>query len=308
MTVTRFEATRSLWEATDTPRRQGRRWFWRLRKSPTGLLGAVIVLWVMAVVVLGPELSPHDPEEIDLPQRLVPPIWAEGGSVEYVLGTDQLGRDVLSRIILGTRVSLLVGIGGVALAMLTGVFLGLTSGFLGGWWDMLVSRALDTFLAIPFIILALAVIGVLGVKGGNNMLRLILVLGLANWVIFTRVVRGEVLAVKERDYVEAARAIGQRSWRIILSYILPNVMASIIVLGALQISTVIIAEASLSFLGLGVQPPTITWGIMLADGRDHLATSWWLATFPGLAITVTVLGFILWGDWLRDVLDPRLRE
>ena len=148
----------------------------------------------------------------------------------------------------------------------------------------------------------------LGVKGGNNMLRLILVLGLANWVIFTRVVRGEVLAVKERDYVEAARAIGQRSWLIMLRYILPNVTASIIVLGALQISTVIIAEASLSFLGLGVQPPTITWGIMLADGRDHLATSWWLATFPGIAITITVLGFILWGDWLRDVLDPRLRE
>ncbi len=266
------------------------------------------MLFVMAVVLLASEITPHDPERIDIKQRLAPPIWAEGGTTEFVLGTDQLGRDVLSRIILGTRVSLLVGIAGVALAMLTGVFLGVTSGFLGGWWDLLVSRALDTFLAIPFIILALAVIGVLGVKGGNNMLRLILVLGLANWVIFTRVVRGEVLAVKERDYVEAARAIGQRPWRIMLGYILPNVMASIIVLGALQISTVIIAEASLSFLGLGVQPPTITWGIMLADGRDHLATSWWLATFPGLAITVTVLGFILWGDWLRDVLDPRLRE
>ncbi len=308
MTSSRPEASQSPWEMVDAPRRQGRRRLWRLRKSPTGLLGAVIVLCVTTVMLLAPEIVPHDPEKIDLQQRLVPPIWAEGGSGTHVLGTDQLGRDVLSRIVLGTRVSLLVGLAGVSLAMLTGVFLGVTSGFLGGWWDMLVSRALDTFLAIPFIILALAVIGVLGVKGGNNMLRLILVLGLANWVIFTRVVRGEVLAVKERDYVEAARAIGQRSWRIMLGYVLPNVMASIIVLSALQISTVIIAEASLSFLGLGVQPPTITWGIMLADGRDHLATSWWLATFPGLAITVTVLGFILWGDWLRDVLDPRLRE
>ncbi len=309
MNASRREATQSTLEAVGGARRgQGRRWWWRLRTSPTGLLGAVIVLCVTAVVLLASEITPHDPEKIDLQQRLAPPLWAEGGSVAHILGTDQLGRDVLSRIILGTRVSLLVGLAGVALAMLTGVFLGVTSGFLGGWWDMLVSRALDTFLAIPFIILALAVIGVLGVKGGNNMLRLILVLGLANWVIFTRVVRGEVLAVKERDYVEAARAIGQRSWRIMWDYILPNVMASIIVLGALQISTVIIAEASLSFLGLGVQPPTITWGIMLADGRDHLATSWWLATFPGLAITVTVLGFILWGDWLRDVLDPRLRE
>ncbi len=290
------------------PRKYRYRWLWRLRHSPTGMLGAIIVVGVVLVVLLGSAIAPHDPELIDLKQRLVPPVWAEGGSTGNMLGTDQLGRDVLSRIILGTRVSLLVGIAGVALAMLTGVFLGVTSGFWGGWWDGLVSRFLDTFLSIPFIILALAVIGVLGVKGGNNMLRLILVLGLANWVIFTRVVRGEVLAVKERDYVEAARAIGQRSWLIMLHYILPNVTASIIVLGALQISTVIIAEASLSFLGLGVQPPTITWGIMLADGRDHLATSWWLATFPGIAITITVLGFILWGDWLRDVLDPRLRE
>ncbi len=290
------------------PRRPRYRWFWRLRKSPTGLLGAVTVLLVVLVALLASFITPHDPEEIDLKNRLAPPIWAAEGNSEYLLGTDQLGRDVLSRIILGTRISLLVGLAGVALAMLTGVFLGLTSGYLGGWWDMLVSRALDTFLAIPFIILALAVIGVLGVKGGNNILRLIIVLGLANWVIFTRVVRGEVLSVKERDYVEAAHAIGQRAGLIMLRYILPNVTASIIVLGALQMSTVIIAEASLSFLGLGVQPPTITWGIMLADGRDHLATSWWLATFPGLAITVTVLGFILWGDWLRDVLDPRLRE
>lgn len=290
------------------PRRPQHRWFWRLRKSPTGTLGMVIVVCAVAVALLASVITPHEPEKIDLRNRLAPPLWAEGGNTEYLLGTDTLGRDVLSRIILGTRISLLVGLAGVALAMLTGVFLGVTSGYWGGWLDAIVSRALDTFLSIPFIILALAVIGVLGVKGGNNVLRLIIVLGLANWVIFTRVVRGEVLAVKSRDYVEAAHAIGQRSGPIMLRYILPNVAASIIVLGALQMSTVIIAEASLSFLGLGVQPPTITWGIMLADGRDHLATSWWLATFPGLAITVTVLGFVLWGDWLRDVLDPRLRE
>ncbi len=310
MTVSRLEMGSSspLEASAVPPRRPRHRWVWRLRKSPTGMMGAITVVVVVAIALLASLITPHDPEEIDLKNRLAPPIWAEGGSPEYLLGTDQLGRDVLSRIILGTRISLVVGIAGVALAMLTGVFLGLTSGFLGGWWDMIVSRFLDTFLAIPFIILALAVIGVLGVKGGNNILRLIIVLGLANWVIFTRVVRGEVLAVKERDYVEAAHAIGQNSWLIMLRYILPNVTASIIVLGALQMSTVIIAEASLSFLGLGVQPPTITWGIMLADGRDHLATSWWLATFPGIAITLTVLGFILWGDWLRDVLDPRLRE
>ena len=290
------------------PKRPRSRWVWRLRRSPTGSLGMAIVVGVVALALLASALTPHDPEKIDLKNRLAPPIWQADGSAAYLLGTDQLGRDVVSRMILGARISLLVGLAGVALAMLAGVFLGVTSGYAGGWLDALVSRALDTFLAIPFIILALAVIGVLGVKGGNNVLRLIIVLGLANWVIFTRVVRGEVLAVKRRDYVEAAHAIGQRGWLIMLRYILPNVAASIIVLGALQMSTVIIAEASLSFLGLGVQPPTITWGIMLADGRDHLATSWWLATFPGLAITVTVLGFVLWGDWLRDVLDPRLRE
>jgi peptide/nickel transport system permease protein len=272
-----------------------------------GLLGIILVGLAVIAAFGAPVLAPHNPTELNLKARLLPPIWSEAGDPVYLLGTDQLGRDLLSRIIFGSRISLIVGIGGVLISLAIGVTLGLISGFFGGIIDTVVSRILDTFLSIPFIILALAVIGVLGVKGGNNVVRLIVVLALANWVIFARVVRGEVLSVKTRDYVEAARAIGQRTPKIIVRYVLPNVTASIIVLATLQVATVIIAEASLSFLGLGVQPPTITWGIMLADGRDHLATSWWLSTFPGIAITLTVLGLILWGDWLRDVLDPRLK-
>lgn len=282
-------------------------WLRSLMYSPVGLFGMILVTIAVITAIGAPLLAPHDPTEINLKTRLLPPVWSEGGDPTFILGTDQLGRDLFSRIIFGSRISLLVGIGGVAIALIIGVTLGLVSGYFGGILDVLISRTLDTFMAIPFIILALAVIGVLGIKGGNNVLRLIVVLALANWVIFTRVIRGEVLSVKARDYVEAAHAIGQRTPKIIIRYILPNVTASIIVLATLQVATVIIAEAALSFLGLGVQPPTITWGIMLADGRDHLATSWWLSTFPGIAITLTVLGIILWGDWLRDVLDPRLR-
>jgi peptide/nickel transport system permease protein len=283
------------------------RWLYSLVRSPVGLTGMILVIMMVIMALAAPLLAPHDPAKINIKARLAPPAWSPGGDPAFLLGTDQLGRDLLSRIIYGSRISLLIGLGGVVVAMVVGVFLGLLSGFFGGLLDTIISRMLDTFMAIPFIILALAVMGVLGVKGGNNILRLIIVLALANWVIFARVVRGDVLSVKARDYVEAARAIGQSTPKILWRYILPNVAASIIVLSTLQIATVIIAEASLSFLGLGVQPPTITWGIMLADGRDHLATSWWLSTFPGIAITLTVLGIILWGDWLRDILDPRLK-
>jgi peptide/nickel transport system permease protein len=191
--------------------------------------------------------------------------------------------------------------------MIPGVLLGLAAGYFGGWTDTIISRLIDTFMAIPFIILALAVIGAVGVGQNNSLLILIVVLGLTGWITFARVVRGEVLAARDLEYVEAASALGQRHRWILLRHVLPNVTAPIIVLGTLQIATVIIAESSLSFLGLGVQPPTITWGIMLSEGRDHLATSWWLATFPGIAITLTTLGMILLGDWLRDVLDPRMQ-
>lgn len=280
-------------------------WVKSLFRSPVGLLGITLVTTVVLTALGAASVAPHDPTQLNLRSRLLPPVWYPDGDPSFILGTDQLGRDVLSRLIFGSRVSLVVGVLGVSVSLMVGVALGLTSGFLGGWIDSVISRMLDTFMAIPFILLALAVIGVLGPGKGDSLLVLIIVLGLTGWVTFARVVRGEVLAVKTQEYVEAAHAIGQTQFKILLKHVLPNVTASIIVLATLQVATVIIAESSLSFLGLGVQPPTVTWGIMLSEGRDHLATSWWLATFPGLAITLTVLGIILLGDWLRDVLDPR---
>lgn len=283
------------------------RWWIKLRRNPVGMLGAILVGLAILVAVGAPVLAPREPTKQNLRSRMLPPAWHAEGDVTYLLGTDQLGRDLLSRLIYGARISVVVGVLGVIVAMVVGVALGLISGYAGGWADTIISRIVDTFMSIPFILLAMAVVGALGLGKGSGLWTLIIVLGLTGWVTFARVVRGEVLSIKERDFVQSARSIGQTDLWILLRHILPNVTASIIVLSTLQIATVIIAESSLSFLGLGVQPPTITWGVMLAEGRDHLATSWWLATFPGLAISLTVLGAILFGDWLRDVLDPRMK-
>jgi peptide/nickel transport system permease protein len=276
----------------------------RLRQSPVGLIGMAITVAVLLAALLAPLLAPDDPAALQMRQRLVPPAWSAGGNWDHPLGTDQLGRDVLSRLLFGSRVSVLIGVTAVLVAGVVGIAVGLASGYYGGAVDALLSRVIDAFLALPFIVLALAVIGVLG----PGLLNLVFVLGLTGWVTYARVVRAEVLAAKETEYVLAARVLGQREWRIGARHILPNVLAPIIVLSTLSVATAIVAESSLSFLGLGVQPPAITWGTMLADGRDHIATSWWLATFPGLAITVAVLGIIFLGDWLRDILDPRLAE
>lgn len=276
----------------------------RLRQSPVGLIGMAITVAVLLAALFAPLLAPDDPAALQMRQRLVPPAWSAGGSWDHPLGTDQLGRDVLSRLLFGSRVSVLIGVTAVLVAGVVGIAVGLASGYYGGAVDALLSRVIDAFLALPFIVLALAVIGVLG----PGLLNLVFVLGLTGWVTYARVVRAEVLAAKETEYVLAARVLGQREWRIGARHILPNVLAPIIVLSTLSVATAIVAESSLSFLGLGVQPPAITWGTMLADGRDHIATSWWLATFPGLAITVAVLGIIFLGDWLRDILDPRLTE
>ncbi len=289
-------------DARSGPRR---RWLKSLLRSPVGLLGVILVGAAVLMAVGAPLIAPLSPMEFNFRSRLLPPSWL-GGEPGFFLGTDQLGRDLLSRLIFGARISLLVGVLGVLISLLIGVTLGLISGYVGGLVDNFISRIIDTFMAIPFILLALAVVGVVGTSGGNSLTILVVVLGLTGWVTFARVVRGEVLSVKNLEYVEAANALGQRDFLVIFQHVLPNVTASIIVLATLQIATVIIAESSLSFLGLGVQPPTVTWGIMLADGRDYLATSWWLSTFPGIAITLTTLGMILLGDWLRDVLDPRM--
>lgn len=275
--------------------------FARLWRSPVGLIGVVITVAVLLAALFAPALAPHDPAVLQMRERLLPPAWSAGGGWNHPLGTDQLGRDVLSRLLYGSRISVLIGVTSVIVSGLIGIVFGVASGFYGKWVDTVLSRVIDTFLALPFIVLALAVIGVLG----PGLLNLVFVLGLTGWVTYARVVRAEILAAKETEYVLAARVVGQREWRIAGRHILLNVVAPIIVLSTLSVATAIVAESSLSFLGLGVQPPRITWGTMLADGRDHLATSWWLATFPGLAITVTVLGIIFVGDWLRDILDPR---
>lgn len=286
------------------PRRTEPAWVRSIRRNSVGLIGMFIVATVVLMAISAPLIAPHDPAKLNVRSRLSPPAWAAEGDPKYLLGTDQLGRDVLSRLIHGSRVSVIVGVLGVAISVVVGVIIGLISGYMGGRIDSLLSRTVDTFMSIPFIILALAAVGFLG----PGLTNLIIVLGLTGWVTFARVVRGEVLLVKRLEYVTAARTVGQSDWRIALFHVLPNVAASIIVLSTLQIATVIIAEASLSFLGMGVQPPTITWGVMLSEGRNHLATSWWLTTFPGVTISLTALGCILMGDWLRDALDPRLRN
>ncbi|MHC8517787.1 ABC transporter permease [Sporosarcina sp. ITBMC105] len=278
-----------------------KRWTKMLLKSKTGTLGFLIVVFVFFIAIFANVLAPHDPAEINPAMMLKPPSWMEGGESAYFLGTDNLGRDILSRILYGSRVSLLVGIASVILAGIIGVIVGLTAGYYGGWLDTILMRIVDSFLSIPNILFALVFLAVFG----PSVPTLIIVLGVTNWVGYARIVRGETLSIKEREFVRAARSLGVKNSKIIRRHVLPNVISSFIVISTLSVATTIILEASLSFLGLGVQPPTVSWGGILSDGRDYLATSWWLATFPGVAITVTVLGIIFLGDWLRDVLDPR---
>ncbi|MDQ3398116.1 MAG: ABC transporter permease [Deinococcota bacterium] len=278
-------------------------WFGQLTSSVTAAFGLLLLSVFVMMAVFAPYLAPHPPTEPQLLYRLTPPVWQAGGTREFILGTDHLGRDILSRLIYGSRIALTVGLGGVVVAATVGISLGVISAYFGGLYETVIMRLTDTLLSIPNVILYLTVLGVFG----PSLALLIVVIGLINWTTFARVVRGEVLSVKQREFVEAARASGQRPLLIIIKHILPNILAPIIVVATLNVATVIILEAALSFLGFGVQPPTVTWGRMLADGRNYLATAWWLATFPGLFITLLGLSLIFLGDWLRDVLDPRVR-
>jgi peptide/nickel transport system permease protein len=273
-----------------------------LRASPVGLTGLLIVAVVVICAILGTAITPHDPELHNLRARFQAPGYQDDDNGTYWLGTDQLGRDILSRVIVGARVSLIVGVAAVVIAGTIGVLYGILSGFAGGAVDAILMRIVDGLLSIPFIILAVAISGVVG----PSLLTLVLILGLTGWVTYARVTRAEVLVLRELEYVTAARLIGRRGVGVMFRHILPNILTSAIVLAALQVSTTILAESSLSFLGLGVQPPTITWGLMLADGRQYVGSAWWMATFPGIAITLTVLGVVFLGDWLRDTFDPRL--
>jgi peptide/nickel transport system permease protein len=275
-----------------------------LRRSPVGIAGVIIIGALLSSAIFGPQIALHDATKPDLLARLKPPAWTDGGTWSHPIGTDQLGRDILSRLIMGSRVSAIVGVASVLISTTIGVGVGMLAGYYGRRLDTLLMRITDAFLAIPFLVLVIAVAGVVGA----GLLTIILILGFTGWVSYSRVVRGEVLRLREEEYTTAARALGQTDATIIMRHVLPNVAASVIVLSTLQVATSILAESSLSFLGLGVQPPTVTWGGMLADGRQHVGGAWWLATFPGIAITVTVLGIVFLGDWLRDVLDPRLGD
>lgn len=265
-------------------------------------IGLVLVVLAMAAAVGAPLLAPYSPQSADLPARLTPPAWLKPGS-PYILGTDAIGRDMLSRIIHGARISLEVGLVSVLLSSLAGTALGLLGGYYGGWLDEAAMRAADLQLSFPFILFAIVVIAVLG--PGLN--RIILVLVVTQWALYARLVRSETLAVRETDYIQAARAIGVADRRIIWRHVLPNALGAVMVLATLSIANNILLEASLTFLGLGVDPSVPSWGGMLAESRNYIQTAWWDSTFPGLAIMLTVMGFNLVGDWLRDRLSPDLR-
>ena len=269
-----------------------------------GLIGLLIVLLNIVVAILAPLLAPHDPLDQDITRRLQPPAWLAGGSVESLLGTDQLGRDVLTRIIYGSRISLLIGLLSVAVSLPIGVGLGLLGGYFRGRLADAVMRLADVQLAFPFILLAITIAGVLGPSPRN----VILILAVGGWVAYARVTRGQVLGLREKEFVEAARALGMRHGRILVAHILPNILTPIIVLATFAVAQMILLESSLSVLGLGVQPPTPSWGGMLNDGRAYITIAWWLTTFPGATIMLTVLGINFMGDWLRDLFDPRLES
>jgi peptide/nickel transport system permease protein len=258
----------------------------------------VIVLALVVVSAVGADLlAPYSATAQSLRERLEAPLTGA-----HLLGTDNLGRDVLSRVMFGARISLIVGVAAAALAGSLGVTLGLVAGYLGGWWDVVFSRIADIQQAIPFLILAIAVAVILG----PSLTNVILVLAVTTWVNYFRVVRAEVLSVRESLLVDAARVAGAHGVRIMVRHMLPNVSASIIVVGSVMVANMIIFEASLSFLGLGVQPPTPTWGRMVFEGVQYVDSAWWLSLFPGVAIVLTVLAINLIGDWLREALDPRL--
>lgn len=275
----------------------------RLLRLRWGLAAGGILLLIVAISALAPWIAPHDPLAVNIRHRLAPPAWMEGGNAHHLLGTDPVGRDLLSRMIYGGRVSLVIGVAAVILSATIGVLLGLGAGYVGGGTDWTIMTLVNVMLTFPFVLLALAVIAVLG----PSLVNMIIVLGVAGWPIYARVVRAETMALREREFVLAGRALGMSHVRIVFRQILPNLVSAIVVIATLQVAQVIILESFLSFLGLGIQPPTPAWGNMLGEGRVYMLNSWWIATFPGLAIFVTTLAINLMGNALRDWLDPHMK-
>jgi peptide/nickel transport system permease protein len=275
----------------------------QLRRYPLVPI-AILAFLLVIPAVLAPQVAPHDPLKGSLANRLKAPAWQEGGSLEYPLGTDKLGRDILSRIIHGARVSLAVSLVAILVGGGIGTGMGLISGYFGRWVDSVIMRLVDISLSLPTILLALVLVAAVGPSFATVIIVLVVLL----WARYARLVRAETLSIKERDFIARARVAGASHTRIMVKYIFPNVVNSLVVLATLQVGYVILLESALSFLGAGLPRPTPAWGLMIADGRELIVTAWWVSMFPGLAIMLTVLSLNLLGDWLRDHLDPKLRH
>jgi peptide/nickel transport system permease protein len=277
----------------------------RIRTDGVPMLPIAILVTLALLAIFAEVIAPHNPEIGSLAQRFRPPAWVAGGNSEYLLGTDHIGRDVLSRLIFGARVSMIVGFTAVIIAGVLGSTLGILSGYLGGWVDQLIMRVTDTWLALPGLTFAIFLAAIVGPSEWN----IVIILGAVYWTRYARVIRGEVLSLKERDFVRLAIVAGCSKWTIMRRHLLPNVLNTAIVLATLMLGVVIVTEAALSFLGVGVPPPKPAWGLMLADGKKGLmAGYWWLTVFPGVCIVLMVLAANLLGDWLRVKLDPQLRQ
>ncbi len=272
--------------------------FWkRFKKNKIALAGSCVVILLFVISIFAPWIAPYDPQEINLKLVLAPP------SANHLCGTDQLGRDVFSRMVWGSRISLKVGFVATGIAIVIGAILGAVAGYYGRWTDAMIMRFVDIMLCFPTFFLILAVIALLEPSIWNIMI----IIGLTGWMGITRLVRADFTSLKERDFVLAARAIGANDFRIIFIHILPNAMASVLVAATLGVAGAILTESALSFLGIGVQPPTPSWGNILTAGKDNIDIAWWLSLYPGLAILITVLGYNLLGEGIRDSLDPRLK-
>lgn len=282
--------------------RRGAAWLgWLRGPNRPPVMALLFCVLVLACAILGQTIAPYARDTAHFTATLAPPVWQDGGSWSFVLGTDHLGRDMLSRLIAGARISLMTAGAAIFVAGIVGTLLGLIAGYFGGWWDIVISRIVDAFLALPFILMALALVAALGAGTWN----IIAVMIITNWARYARLVRAEVMGLKSADYVVLARVAGVRDPLIILRHVIPNAMQSILVLALLDVGRAIILESSLSFLGLGIQPPDVSWGLMLADARAYVMFAWWTATFPGLAIVATVMSFNAMGDWLKSRFDPR---
>ena len=273
-----------------------------MREAPT--FPTIIMLLFLVCGIFGSQIAPHDPNKTSFRDSLAPPFWMEGGSTKYLLGTDQLGRDMLSRIIVGTKISLEVGVMVVVFAGLIGATAATVAGYIGGKTDIVIMRLVDMIISFQFLVLAVVLAAILGASKWN----IIYILAGVSWAWYARVLRAEVLSLKERDFIKLAVVAGASKMRIIVLHIFPNIVNSLVVIATLNLGTVIIAEASLSFLGLGVPPPDPAWGSMVNEGRNYIGQAWWLCTWPGIAICLVVISFNLMGDWLRVRLDPRFRQ